>query len=184
MLPEISLNVLDVVQNSIVANATLIKITVEKSNEKEILCVLIEDNGCGMTKEQVEAVYDPFYTSRTTRKVGLGIPFFKQAAELTGGSLTVESKVNEGTKVTAVFNTDSIDCMPLGDINDTIFNLVTMNEGVDFVYRFSVDGKSFVMDTREMREILGDVSFRIPEVSEFIRSYLAENEVWVLKGEA
>ncbi|MCR5272660.1 MAG: ATP-binding protein [Lachnospiraceae bacterium] len=180
MLPEISLNVLDVVQNSIRANAQNIKIKVERNTRDSILQVTIEDDGCGMDEEQIKAVYDPFYTSRTTRKVGLGIPFFKQAAELAGGWLKVESTPDVGTVVRAEFHTDNIDCMPVGNMNDTIHALVTMNEDIDFEYECIVDGRSFVLDTREMKEILGDVSFKNPEVSEFIRSYLSENETEIL----
>ncbi len=170
---------MDVAENSIVADASLIKIMVETDTSENKLKVTIEDDGCGMNEEQVASVVDPFFTSRTTRKVGLGIPFFKQAAELTGGFLNVDSEVGVGTKVEAVFLTDSIDCMPLGNICDTIFTLVTMNSHIDFVYEYKVDDKGFVLDTREMKEILGDVGFDNPEVSDFIRNYLYENEAEV-----
>jgi len=184
MLPEISLNILDIAQNSIVANASLVKIIVEINTADNLMRVTIADDGCGMTPEQVAAVEDPFYTSRKTRKVGLGIPFFKQEAELTGGFLTVESEVNVGTTITAEFHTDSIDCMPLGNMRDTIHSLVTMNEQLDFHYVYSVDEKSFELLTAEMREILGGVSFKQKEVSEFIRGYLEENESEVNRKDA
>ena len=175
MLPEISLNILDVAQNSIAAGATLTEITVDIDSASDTLTVCINDNGCGMTEEQVSAVTDPFYTTRKTRKIGLGVPFFKSAAENMGGSFEITSEVGVGTKVKAVFGLSHIDRMPLGDMTFTIHTLVTLNSGIDFLYRYTADGKSFTLDTRQFREILGDVPFNIPEVSDYIKSYLNEN---------
>lgn len=179
MLPEISLNVLDIAQNSIKAGATLVEIVVEKKTEEQIMNLMINDDGCGMDEEQLERVIDPFFTSRSTRKIGLGVPFLKQAAEASGGSFRISSEVNVGTRVFASFHTDHIDCMPLGDINSTIFSLVTTNEELNFVYTYRVDQKEFTLDTREIREILGDVSFQNGEVSSFLREYLSENQLEV-----
>ncbi len=176
MLPEISLNILDIAQNSIAAGASLILITVETRTEENLLRVDIEDDGKGMSEEVLENVEDPFYTTRTTRGVGLGIPFFKQEAESTGGSFSILSEPGKGTKVTARFCTDNIDCMPLGDVNATIRSLVTMEPGIDFCYTRIVDGSSFVLDTREVREILDGVPLDAPEVSEFLNQYLNDNE--------
>ena len=103
MMPEISLNILDVAENSTRAGASLVQITVDVQPEADKLTVIITDDGCGMTPEQIRQVTDPFYTSRTTRKVGLGVPFFKFAAESTGGSFSIESEPGKGTMVTAVF---------------------------------------------------------------------------------
>ena len=175
MMPEISLNILDVAQNSVKAGAKLVTLSVTAVHSTNTLTVIIEDDGCGMSQEQVEAVTDPFFTTRTTRKVGLGVPFFKLAAESSGGSFDIKSELGRGTVVTAVFMLDSIDRMPLGDMVSTIHTLVTMNGHMDFVYTYSVDDRSFTLDTREFREILGDVSFTEPEVSEYIREYLKEN---------
>ena len=102
-MPEISLNILDVAENSTRAGASLVQITVDVQPEADKLTVIIADDGCGMTPEQIRQVTDPFYTSRTTRKVGLGVPFFKFAAESTGGSFSIESEPGKGTMVTAVF---------------------------------------------------------------------------------
>ncbi|MCR5323911.1 MAG: ATP-binding protein [Lachnospiraceae bacterium] len=175
MMPEISLNILDVAENSVKAGAKLVELTVEADFPENKLTVIISDDGCGMTKEQVEAVIDPFYTTRTTRKVGLGVPFFKLAAESSGGSFDIRSEKDKGTVVTAVFMLDSIDRMPLGDMVSTVHTLVTMHENMDFVYRYRVDEREFTLDTREFREILGDVSFTEPDVSNYIRDYLREN---------
>ena len=181
MLPEISLNILDITQNSISARATLVEILVAVDRTLEQLHLRIVDDGKGMTPEQVEHVTDPFYTTRTTRRVGLGIPFLKQAAQATGGTFFIESQVGNGTAIDAVFYTNHIDCMPLGDICETIHSLVIMNQEIDFVFTYCVDDKNFVLDTRQMKEILGDVSFQEPEVSAFISEYLKENKTEVEK---
>lgn len=179
MMTEISLNILDVAQNSVRAEATLVEISVEISTEQDRLTVVIKDNGCGMSDEQVMSVIDPFFTTRTTRKVGLGIPFFKQSAEMTGGSFSIRSKLGKGTVTKAVYVLSSIDRMPLGNMTQTIHSLVTMNTHIDFLYTYSADGKSFVMDTREFREILGSGDFDVPEVSAFIMDFLKENHAEV-----
>lgn len=174
-MPEISLNILDVAENSVRAGASRVEIRVEADTGKNTLSVMIADDGCGMTREQLERVEDPFFTTRTTRKVGLGIPFFKQAAEGTGGTFSIRSEKNKGTVTEAVFVLDSIDRMPLGDMTSTIHTLITGHENMDFCYTYRLDGKEFVLDTREMRMILGDVPFHLPEVSGFIREYLETN---------
>lgn len=175
MMPEISLNILDVAENSTSAGASLVTLTVDVQTERDTLTVSIEDDGRGMTPEQVAKVTDPFFTTRTTRKVGLGVPFFKQAAESTGGSFSIDSTVGLGTRVCAVFTLSHIDRMPLGDINGTIQTLVTMHPECDFLYTFRFNQKQFVLDTREFREILGDVPFSEPEVALYIKEYLQEN---------
>ena len=176
MMTEISLNILDVAENSTRAGASLVTILIDISNADDTLKVVIADDGCGMTPEQVAKVTDPFFTTRTTRKVGLGVPFFKMAAESSGGSFDIVSEVNVGTTVTAIFGLTNIDRMPLGDITSTIHNLIVYHPDTDFLYRYTVDDRSFTLDTREMREILGGVPFDVPEVSEYIKEYLSENK--------
>lgn len=170
------MNVLDVTQNSVRAEATLIQLSVIADTVADRLTIIIQDNGCGMTSEQAAQVEDPFFTTRTTRKVGLGVPFFKMAALCTGGSFSIDTAPGTGTTVTAVFGLSHIDRMPLGDMVSTVHTLITMNEQIDFVYRYQIDDRSFTLDTREFREILGDVSFQEPEVSSYIKEYLSENE--------
>ncbi len=179
MMTEISLNVLDVAQNSVKANASLVEISVFADSNENKLIIEIDDNGCGMTDEQVSQVCDPFFTTRTTRKVGLGVPFFKEAAENTDGSFEIKSKVGEGTQVTAVFTLNHIDRMPLGDMSSTMHSLITLNKNIDFVYTYTVNDKSFTLDTRELREILGDVPFDVPEVSAYILDFLKSNKAEV-----
>lgn len=172
---ELSLNVMDVVQNSISAKASLIEIS--QATLGDSLTITIKDDGCGMSAGQVESVTNPFYTTRTTRDVGLGVPLFKMACEQTGGSFTVESEENVGTLVTARFLTGHIDMTPVGDMNETILLLITCNPDIDFVYTNALNGESFTLDTREVREVLGgDVSLSSPDVAAWLRGYLAENE--------
>lgn len=175
-MTEISLNILDVSENSTRAGAKLVRITVEVDTRADTLTVVIEDDGCGMSEEQVKQVTDPFYTTRTTRKVGLGIPFFKYAAESTGGSFSIESQVGTGTTVTAVFGLSHIDRMPLGDISSTIHTLILYHPETDFSYTYRYDGREFTLDTREVREILGDVPFTAPEISQYLMEFLTENK--------
>ena len=180
MMQELSLNVLDVAENSVRADASLVEITVEEDTAAGWLTIVIRDNGRGMTPEQVQTAIDPFYTTRTTRKVGLGVPFFRMAAQLSGGDLTIQSRVGEGTAVTATFGLTSIDRMPLGDINGTIATLVQCNPGIDWLYTRRKDGREMVMDTRQFREVLEDMPLDSPEVLGFLRDYLAENTAELL----
>lgn len=175
-MPEISLNILDVAENSTRAKACLVELSVLADTAGDKLTIIIKDDGCGMTPEQVAHVTDPFFTTRTTRKVGLGVPFFKYAAESTGGSFTIDSTPGVGTTVTAVFTLSHIDRMPLGDITATIHSLIVYHPDIDFRYIYEYDGRSFVLDTREFRQILGDLPFNAPEISEYIREYLTENK--------
>lgn len=183
MMPDLSLNVLDVAENSTRAKASLVTITVLADTVRDTLVITIEDNGCGMTKEQAERVTDPFFTTRTTRRVGLGVPFFKYAAESTGGTFDIASIVGSGTKVTASFVLSHIDRMPLGDMNSTIHTLITCHPDIDFIYHYGYNGCSFTLDTREMREILGaDIPLNAPEVSQYIMEYLKENQFETDRG--
>ncbi len=172
---ELSLNILDIAQNSISAGASLITIEVSENTTDHTLLIGIYDNGKGMSEEQVKSVIDPFFTTRTTRKVGMGIPLFKMAAEQTGGSLEIKSELGIGTEVKAYFGTDSVDFTPLGDVASTIQMLITMNTDRDFVYKHIVDGKEFVCDTREIKAILGDVPLDSYEISQWILEFIKEN---------
>ena len=178
---ELSLNVMDIVQNSISAGASLITITVEEDAGLDELSISIGDNGRGMTPEQVEHVTDPFFTTRTTRSVGLGVPLFKMEAEMTGGRFSIESTVGVGTTTTAVFKPSSVDMIPLGDINGTVSMLVMMNPDLDFLYTRGFkpeegERREFALDTRELRTVLGeDVPLNLPDVTQWVNEYLSEN---------
>ncbi len=172
---ELSLNILDIAQNSIVAGASLTEILVKEDTKEKTLLIGIYDNGKGMSEEQVKNVQDPFFTTRTTRKVGMGIPLFKLAAEQTGGSFKITSELGVGTKVDALFKTDSIDFTPLGDIAATVSTIVSMNEDKDFVYTRSVDEKEFVFKSADIKKILDGVPLSEPSVIMWIEDYIREN---------
>lgn len=180
-MTELSLNVLDIAQNSIKAKASLIEISVDISTKENAMTIVIKDNGCGMSKETLEKVTDPFYTTRTTRKVGLGVPFFKMSAEMTGGSFDISSEIGKGTRIEAKYVLDSIDRMPLGDMPATVETLVVYNTDIDFIYNYNIDGEGFTLDTVQMKEILGGIPLDNPDVKEYIRDFLKENTLAVNK---
>ncbi len=181
-MKELSLNILDITENSVKAGATLTQIFLEETVDK--LTVIIADDGCGMSEETQKRVIDPFYTTRTTRKVGLGIPFYKLSAEQTGGSFKIESKSKEeyplehGTVVTAVYNKNHIDFTPLGDIVATVTTLIQGHPDTDFLFRHSKNGKTAELDTRSIRKVLGaEISLSEYEVIKWIEEYLKEQYV-------
>ena len=181
-MKELSLHLLDVAKNSVAAGATWVDISLDEDKDGR-LTIVISDNGRGMSPEFLAQVTDPFTTTRTTRKVGLGVPLFKMAAEQTGGSFSIESEPGKGTTVTAVFKPSHIDMTPLGDINSTVGLLIYSNPDRDFIFRRERDGRSFALDTRELREILGEeVKLSAPEVSEWIQGYLKEQTDMIFGG--
>ena len=182
-MKELSLNILDITENSTKAKAELIKIEIIDDNVT--LTIKITDDGVGMTEEVLLSVANPFYTTRTTRKVGMGIPLFRLAAEQTGGSLLIESKhIDEfpdthGTTITAVFNKNHIDFTPLGDIVSTITTLIQGHPNVDFVFEHKSANFEVSLDTREIRAVLDDVPLDTYEVILWIKSNLEDqyNEI-------
>ena len=176
-MKELSLNILDVAKNSTAAGASLVEISLELSSEG-ILTLSITDNGCGMDEETLRGVTDPFYTTRKTRKVGMGLPLLKMAAEQTGGELCITSSTNEGergTKLRASFDTKSIDCMPLGDIVSTVCILIAGSPDVDFLFVDKRPSGEVVLDTAQLREVLGEgISLAEPEIQQWIKEYLEE----------
>lgn len=174
-MKEISLNVLDIAENSVKANATLTEIFIYEAGDT--LTLTIKDDGCGMNEETVKSVIDPFYTTRTTRKVGLGIPLLKLACEQTGGTLSITSSVSEtdhGTTVTAVFYKNHIDFTPLGDIISSIVTLIQGHPDTDFLFRHVTDKGTAELDTREIRAVLEDVPLDTYEVIIWIGDNLRE----------
>ncbi len=176
MMKEISLHILDAAENSLRAGAHLISILVWVDVKKDRLTTIITDDGVGMIEEVLLRVTDPFFTTRTTRGVGLGIPFFQYAAEITGGSFSICSEPGKGTKVEAVFSLSHIDRMPLGDMNSTIETLILCHPDKDFFYTYRYNDSSFELDTRSFRSILLDIPLYEPEISAFIKEYLRENK--------
>lgn len=177
-MKELSLNILDIVENSTKAKAELISIEISESENQ--LCINITDDGVGMSEETLLSVADPFYTTRTTRKVGMGIPLFRFAAEQTGGNLTISSKFIEeypddhGTTVSAVFNKKHIDFTPLGDILSTLTTLIQGHPTVDFIFTHSYGERQVSLDTREIRAVLDDIPLDTFEVLLWIKDNLAE----------
>lgn len=174
-LRELSLHILDIVQNSIAANATLIEIGIQVDTKKDLLTIYINDNGKGMTSQQLKDVDNPFYTSRTTRKVGLGLPLFKMSAQLAGGDLKVHSKVNVGTKVEATFEWSNIDRVPLGNLCETLTAIIRANGHLDFTYKEQFNEKEFLLNTKELRNHLDEVPIDNAGVISWIKKYYHEN---------
>ncbi len=175
-MKEISLHILDILQNSVTAGASLVELGITEDKDKDLFRFYIKDNGVGMDEEFLKNVTSPFTTKRTTRKVGLGIPLLKMAAEGTGGSIDIKSKVGVGTIITADFSYNHIDRQPLGNIVDTVFTVVTSYTDTDFLFIHKVREKEFKLDTREMREILGGVPFNDAGVMQWLLGYLKEGE--------
>ncbi len=174
-MKEISLNILDIAENSTKAGASLVTIDVAADTAADTLTVVIDDDGCGMEEEFLKRVQDPFTTTRTTRPVGLGIPLFKEAAETAGGRFEIRSQVGVGTTVTAVFGLENIDRMPLGDMASTMTTLIQCHENCDFVFNYKLDENEFVLDTRQLKEILGDVPLTSAEIVLWIRDFISDN---------
>ena len=177
-MKEISLNILDIAENSVKAGASLTEILIEEDNDRLILT--IHDDGCGMTEDTLRSVENPFYTTRTTRSVGLGIPLLKLACEQTGGSLDIKSRVkihestDHGTTVTATFFKNHLDFTPLGDVISTIVTLVQGHPNTDFLFMHRIGEHEISVDTRALRDVLGDVPLSSFEVLEWIKGFLEE----------
>ena len=171
---DLSMHVLDIAQNSIKAGAKLVTVAFERDNNG-LLTFSVRDDGCGMTPEFLARVTDPFTTSRTTRKVGLGIPMLKQSAEMGGGDFGIESKVGVGTYIHASFDTGNIDCIPLGDICDSLLTLVVLNpDQPEFLFQAVSPTSEATFDTRQLREVLGGVPLNEPEVIAWMKESIEE----------
>jgi hypothetical protein len=171
---EISLHILDILQNSIAVGASRIEVVAEADHKKDLLEVTITDNGRGMPAEMVEAVMSPFVTTRSTRRVGLGLPMLKAAAEACEGRVKLTSTVGVGTEVSATFRLSHIDRAPFGDIWSTMLSVIVANPETDFRYEQVVDGKSFYLDMADVRRELGDVPIQSAPVIKWLRGYFAE----------
>lgn len=174
-MKELSLNILDISENSIRAGATLIEILLDESDD--ILTITIKDNGCGMSKKMIDRLIDPFFTTRTTRSIGLGIPLYKMAAEQTGGFLNIsssQSPTNHGTIVQATFHKSHIDCAPLGDIITTIVTLIQGAPKIDYIFQHRSPQHYVEFNTKQIREILGNIPLNTPDVLLWIRENLTD----------
>lgn len=171
---ELALHILDIAENSISAGADQVKISVSERSYDDRLEISIEDNGKGMDEETVSRITDPFITSRTTRKVGLGLPFLKAAAEACDGKFAIQSAVGLGTSVQATFKHSHIDRMPLGDISGTLQTLIIGTPEVNWVFEYQVNEDSFVFDDKPIKATLDGVPLSEPAVIKFIREMLDE----------
>lgn len=182
-MDELLLHVLDIVQNSISAGATLVWVEIEERSEDDLLSITVSDNGKGMDEETLKAVEDPFFTTKTGKKVGLGIPLFKQTVTSTGGNFQIDSQPGKGTKIRAIFSKSHIDLPPLGDLKGTILSLIYSSENADIVFSYSKDGRVFSFDTRKIKEILEEVPLSHPEVIKFLNQYI-DDGIKGIEGES
>jgi len=171
---ELSLHVLDLVENSLEAGASLVEVCITEDSVHNRLVIEVADNGRGIATDAVSRVADPFYTTRTTRSVGLGIPLLRAAAERCNGGLWVTSRPGEGTQVRAEFQRDHIDRAPIGDLRSTLMGLLLSNRAGDIRFTYTVDGRSFSLDTRDLRNALDDVPLTHPRVRAWLEQYIDE----------
>lgn len=173
-MKELSLHILDIVQNSIRAQADRIGIVISENTENDRLSITITDNGCGMTPEQIAKATDPFFTSRTTRRVGLGLSLFQAAAEQCEGGLTVQSVPGQGTQVFVDFQRSHWDRAPVGDMAGTMITLIAANPAIDFVYQHTLDSREYRLETAVIRQVLEDTPLNNPAVLAYIRKDINE----------
>ena len=166
---------MDIAQNSIRANAQLVEIYIMQSAKKNILDIIVKDDGKGMDSKMLEQVTDPYSTSRKDRKVGLGISLLKQNAEKTGGSFSISSALGKGTMLNACFTLDNIDTPPIGDIVDTIVALAAGNPDSEFIYSHITDDGEYTFKTTDVKEVLDGVPIYSSDVTKFLREMIKEN---------
>jgi hypothetical protein len=172
---ELSHHVLDLLENSLAAGATVLTLRIDEDTREDLLVIEVQDNGRGMDTEMQKRAVDPFFTTRTTRHVGLGLPLLKAAAERCEGGLELASAVGEGTRVRAWFAREHIDRAPLGDMIGTLLGaLLSSRSDWELVFEHRVDGETFGLDTRELRETLGDVPLSHPAVRQWLEEYLQQ----------
>lgn len=174
-MQDFSLHILDLVENSINAGAKRIEIRVVENSEKDILTIELKDNGKGMSKEMVSKVLDPFVTTRTTRKVGLGLSLFAQAARSCNGEVTIDSELGRGTRLVGNFQLSHIDLKPWGSMVNTLITLIVGNPEIDFFYHHQKGTFEYTLDTEVIKKELGEVPISNPEVIKMLRGDFKEN---------
>lgn len=173
-MKEIALHILDILENAVRADSDRIDLTVDVNRTMDTLDILIRDNGSGMNEKTVKSVTDPFFTTRSTRKVGLGLPLFLDSTKRSGGSLNIQSKPGEGTLVKARYCLSHIDRPPVGNLTETIVTFLTSSRPIRLIFQYSVDGNSFRMDTLDVKKKLGEVPLNEPEVLCWLSEYIQE----------
>ncbi len=176
---ELAAHILDIAENSIRAGAKTVRIIITENTAKNLLSIEINDDGSGMTKEEIKKAFDPFYTTKKVRRFGLGIPLLANAAERAGGNLDLKSKKGQGTKLKAIFQLDHLDRQPMGNISSTIINLIAGNSHVDFIYKHRHNDRRFSLDTRKIRQEIDDLPINHHEILKYIRGVIDEglNEI-------
>lgn len=171
-MEDLSLHILDIVENSIAAGAKNIEIKVLEDIKKDLLAITIIDDGAGMDKDTLAKVLDPFVTTKPNRRIGLGLPLFAEAAKVAGGDISVESKKGEGTEIKAHFQYKHIDRKPLGDMAETIITLIIGNPEINLRYIHKKDGKNWFLDMRELKAQLGEVPINSLQGIKIVRELL------------
>ncbi|HLN53895.1 MAG TPA: ATP-binding protein [Lentimicrobium sp.] len=174
-MKDLSMHMLDIAQNSITANATMLYIEINENNNQNLYSITIKDNGIGMSQDLLTSSLDPFFTTRKTRKVGLGIPLLKQNCERTGGNFLIDSTVGAGTTVKAEFIRSHPDFMPIGDLSGTIVLLTAANPEISFKYLHITKKGQYLYDTNEILKVLDGVSVNEPTVRNFLKEMINEN---------
>ena len=175
-MKELALHIQDIAENSVRAGATLIKIDVIEDKQQDMLTVTILDDGCGMDDETLRKALDPFYTTKTVRRVGMGLSLFKQAACQTEGQFLIESSPGKGTSLEVVFKLSHVDRQPLGDMASTIIALLMGNSDIEIIYRHIKNNDEFLFDTKLIRSTLEGVSICEPAVLQFVRDLISERQ--------
>ena len=173
---ELSLHALDVIENALEAGASWIQVRIDEDIKADLLTIEIVDNGRGMSKELLDRVLNPFYTTRKTRHVGLGLPLFREAARRCDGELIIQSEPGKGTRVKATFRRSHIDRAPMGDIPSTLLAPLLCGHAVDLDYTHSVEDRKFQLNTAEIRKELGDIPLTYPKVRDWLFQELREGE--------
>lgn len=179
---DLSLHLLDIVQNSLEAKADNIRIKVSAAPLKDTLEIDVEDNGIGMDQELLSKVTSPFTTTRLTRKTGMGLALLKESAERTGGRLEIESKTGKGTFLKAIFKISNIDRVPLGDLGDTVALLTAMALDTRFTLELTNSKEVFILNTDEVKEKLGGVPLNDYNVTTWLKEYINENTLKIFGG--
>ena len=174
-MKDLSMHILDIAQNSIRAKAKFIRIDVAERSDNDQLIITITDDGPGMSPEQLKQATDPFYTSRTTRKVGLGLSLLKQNTEMTGGFFKLESTQGKGTKVTATFGRSHIDRPIMGDLVGTLLILFCTPDNPDYLFSCQTPSGTYSLDTREAKKMLGNIPLSHPDIRKFLKEMIEEN---------
>ena len=179
-MKEISLHILDIAENSVKASATRITISLSLNRTLDLISLVIEDDGFGMNSSQVARILDPFYTTRTTRKVGLGLPLLKYHAEATGGAIRIESEPGRGTKVTATFGYSHLDRQPVGDIGGVVANLAASFPSIDFILQAESETEKYHFSSKEIKDLMDGISLSIPDINQGIKEMINSNLYTIL----